>query len=196
MCVHQTGMPCDWCFYCRGQGLDLQFVPQLILRPEENAAGLVLSESLPRGYVMAMVVDNHVEPRFHRMLAAKAGKDIAQLLPPDDQRELCAILRKIATVAAHVFEPTGYLERRELSEHGPPHCWHCRETLGYDLRSLGCQLCRYYVCSRGFCLCDWPGGRNYLGDYFPPGPGYPFDREARQGFLKVVRHVSPNGNLG
>lgn len=95
-------------------------------------------------------------------------------------------LRHLAMSRGLIFVPTDPLTQRETSNQGPAQCWHCETPLSYEHGSLGCSQCRYYICPDGYCMCGFPGGRNYLDQYIPPQPELRCDITRRTICMTVV----------
>ena len=217
-CRH--GIEPEWCSVCREEEKDRHFVPDLIPVGTDRIPALLLSEPNARGLVRVMVDDPatplrevYLEEVKKGALAERRLRDEAINAAPVESREQVrkivdefqsatgpvarsnrSILRVLALTRGYLFERTAPLTRREdIPSLGPSNCWHCPELLSHDRHSLGCTKCRYYVCSKGRCMCGFPGGYNYLDQFVPPGPGLPCDPDERRYYMRVVRHLSADG---
>lgn len=205
-CKHGLERPI--CYHCKHMAPPLRL---FIHRPDESL-GLVLSEPLygksvkvmlvgwqDLGALLATPVPSHApDARISWVSLTDTNIETPERLAKEREilPGLMVLMRCVAMKSAHAFDPSVPLEERETNGYGPPTCWDCRESLGYGEHSLGCELCKYYICSGGICFCGWPGGYNYRGQYFPCRPAYPYDREDRQDYLRVARSIAADGSLG
>ena len=189
-CKH--GLTWETCGHCqREKKLTIPFTPHLFRHRSGQMLGLTAGEPDSDGLVKVFAVRN-----TERKIGLEKTKttDIVidskrTLVPRDTLRNL----RKLAMSRAHIFEPDHPLTKRESSDRGPSRCWDCREPLSFQLGSLACCCCKYYVCKQGHCVCDFPGGKNYLDQFMSPGPGLPCEIELRFVCATIVRAITPQG---
>ena len=87
--------------------------------------------------------------------------------------------------AVRIFVPRRNLTQRESTEVGPSHCWRDKAKLSRASGAFGCRDCLAYACRCGSCMCDFPGGRDYEGDYLRPRHGLRVERERRVILIRI-----------
>lgn len=110
---------------------------------------------------------------------------------PEKINDLVAVklqFRELAETQGKIFRPKGVLTARETTPTGPPHCHQCTRQLAFRLGSLGCSVCRQYLCICGTCVCGFEG-MNYLGNYFAL-PALTISREDRVDFMRVFQFLT------
>jgi hypothetical protein len=194
-CKH--GLLWETCSFCQRERLTKSFVPRLIYHQTEKLIGLTAGDPDPDGLVRVLAL---------RIAGQQVSLELARVNPvgmepfvedgPDREKlpALRGTFRKYAMDVAHINEPDRPRTQRECTGFGPSRCWCCRQPLSFANSSLACRACTYYVCSCGHCMCDFPGGRNYLDQFVPAGRGLPCDLELRSVCVSVVRAIARDGN--
>ena len=175
-CIHGLDVGC--CAYCQEkrevQDLEPELVrvgtqPYLILRRFENEPlkVMTLNECKP--------IQEIEQPEIVNPSVKSIREDF------QDQ------FYDLALKKGFIFVPMRPLTTREQTEYGPTHSYKCKILLSLENGALGCTNCKCYVCLCGRCICGFPGGFNYLGQFIPPQPPLPCEREDRLEYLRVVR---------
>jgi len=185
------GFEQEWCSFCkeRTEIQNTYFEPQLISKFDNNEQyGLVLSNPDTTGMVNVMWLS--VNDHFERMNKEFTDIQYVKQQPIFEQNRIKQGFRSIAIDKGSLFIPRHPLTRRERSEIGDTHCWQCKSKLSYVRGTIGCYRCGQYACICGHCMCDFPGGVNYLGQYIPPRKSSPFNNETRREYVKIVKAFS------
>ena len=107
------------------------------------------------------------------------------------KEEILKQFHELALRSGFLFHPSGPLTFREARQEGPSRCYECKTPVSFELNSLGCIQCSYYVCSCGRCLCGY-SGLNYRGQYFPQFPPISIARIDRVELVRVVKFCTSN----
>ncbi len=154
---------------------------------EEGNPALILRTILRSLEEMILVLDGNTI-RFESVKEITLRHPITVI--PFDQRKVLELFLDLALQKGHLFHPDRELNYGELLEEEAPRCTFDHSELSRKKSSLGCTLCRKYVCECGRCLCGYTG-KNYLGQVF----SYPLlsiPLEERLEYIRVVRFCDLN----
>ena len=184
LCKHE--IESNYCGICREYILESAISLKPFLLKSNNLIGLILDTPAEKGTIEVFLAAEKGE------IARIKEEEIAEMALTEESRTK---LLKTAEETAWIWLPKGPLTSRENSEEGPSHCWNCKKTLSYTKGSLGCLVCGQYACICGSCICDFPGGRNYLWQFIPPGQGLPCDKVERQQYIRIIKALRHRGSF-
>jgi len=191
-CKHESPSE-EWCVPCQLEP------PRGALRwfvnPRSKVAGVVLSAPNYDGTVRVMLLDEVGTIRSSLVPEELVVFEEPFVTRPDgDKRGLIVRALAIAYASGRLFAPKHELAVRELSSEGPSHCWKCKRIVSYNVGSVGCLQCNYYVCVCGNCVCGLdPGRQNYLRKYMPAQPPPPCKPIIRKEYVRIAKKLNDPG---
>ncbi|MFI5305305.1 MAG: hypothetical protein ACHQYP_11000 [Nitrospiria bacterium] len=184
-CLHE--MQKEWCSICTKNDLEKPLKLKFAIYKSGKNIGVVLDEQDVSSVKLFISDEGYGRITFEE-------KQNLNFVGEAYQDEVIGLYFRVdflnaALAAGHLFEPPGFLEARETSSYGPPNCWSCRRIIGFAQETLGCRRCRFYACHCGSCLCDFPGGLSYKGNFIRPGKGLPCEKNDRKIFVKIAQAI-------
>lgn len=188
----------EWCERCRLEP------PRGTLRwfvnPDSKVAGVVLGAPNDEGTARVMLLDDEGTVCPMRIPEESIVLEEPWASQPDSERRTLLVRAlEVAYASGHLFAPQHELAKRERSSAGPSHCWKCQRLVSYNLGSVGCLECGYYVCVCGHCVCGLdPGRRNYRNDWIPVQPPPPCEPIIRKEYVRIAMKMNDPAfaNLG
>ena len=174
-----NGNEVEYCARCRSKNDERSL--EIMFKKEKHNSEilLILREYQERDKIKALVVSN--EPVIREINFSQVA-DAGEL----DEEELINNLINIIKEKGFITFPTRPLTNRELTDDGPTHCYKCKKSLSFDKGSLMCTECRSYVCRCGNCMCGYPGGKNYQGNWIPEQPCLKCSIEDRLEYTRIA----------
>jgi hypothetical protein len=185
ICKH--GLEERFCAICREAGETVPLRPDALRVTKEGRPALILRTKL--GFLDLMVLVLEGTTTWFETV-----KEISLRLPMTvvsfNQRKVLTLFLESALRQGYIFHPKRELTGRKKQMEGPARCDFDHCELSLEKGSLGCSVCRAYLCQCGRCLCGYTG-KNHLGQVFSYPP-LPIPREERLEYIRVVRFCELN----